>query len=181
MSSSIRINPAEISSAIQAQLETFSLQPIPKNQGKILSIKDGIVEIYGLNEVQSGEMIQFHDNLFGIALNLEENMVGAIVLGSTSQLQEGQTVHGTGKIIEVPVGEKLLGRVVNALGQPIDGQGPINTGHTEPVEKIAPGVIWRKSVDQSLHTGITSIDTTTPIGKGQRELIIGDRQTDKTT
>jgi len=181
MSSSIRINPAEISSAIQAQLETFSLQPIPKNQGKILSIKDGIVEIYGLNEVQSGEMIQFHDNLFGIALNLEENMVGAVVLGSTSQLQEGQTVYGTGKIIEVPVGEKLLGRVVNALGQPIDGQGPINTGHTEPVEKIAPGVIWRKSVDQSLHTGITSIDTTTPIGKGQRELIIGDRQTGKTT
>ncbi len=174
------LNPAEISELIKEKIENFEKVSEVKNEGKIVSLSDGIVRIHGLDKAQYGERLAFEGNKFGIALNLERDSVGAVVLGSCEGMAEGQKVWCTGKILEVPVGEALLGRVVNALGEQIDEQGDIDTAHTSPVEKVAPGVIWRKSVGQPLHTGIKAIDVMVPIGRGQRELIIGDRQTGKT-
>lgn len=174
------IQPSEISDIIRARIEAFDIKPEIHTEGTIVSLKDGIVRIYGLSDVMYGEMIEFPNNIFGLAFNLERDSVGAVVLGDSDHLQEGMTARCTGRILEVPVGEALLGRVVDALGNPIDGKGPINTTLTSPIEKIAPGVIERQSVTQPVQTGIKSIDAMTPIGRGQRELIIGDRQTGKT-
>jgi F-type H+-transporting ATPase subunit alpha len=174
------INPSEISELIKERIEKFKLEPTSRTVGKIVSLSDGIVRIHGIDGVKYGEKLKFEGNQFGIALNLERDSVGAVVLGSTEALAEGQSVWCTGEILDVPVGEALLGRVVNALGQPIDGKGPIETTHFSPLEKVAPGVIWRKPVNQPLQTGLKSIDAMVPIGRGQRELIIGDRQTGKT-
>jgi F-type H+-transporting ATPase subunit alpha len=174
------INPSEISELIKERIEKVKLEPINRMVGKIVSLSDGIVRIHGIDGVKYGEKLKFEGDLFGIALNLERDSVGAVVLGSTDTLAEGQSVSCTGEILDVPVGEALLGRVVNALGQPIDGKGPIETKQFSPLEKVAPGVIWRKPVNQPLQTGLKSIDSMVPIGRGQRELIIGDRQTGKT-
>ncbi|MEC8063428.1 MAG: F0F1 ATP synthase subunit alpha [Pseudomonadota bacterium] len=175
------INTAEIKSIIEQKIQTFQAPAKHVNQGTIISIQDGIIQIYGLNEVMSGEMIDCGSNCFAIALNLEKDVVGAVVLGPYSHLQEGQIVKTTGRVLEVPTGASLLGRVVDALGNPIDGLGIIAQTQSEPIEKIAPGVIHRQSVTEPLQTGITAIDSMTPIGRGQRELIIGDRQTGKTS
>lgn len=181
------LNPSEISKVIKEKIINFKVEAIVKNEGKITSVSDGIVRIVGLDSAQYGEKLEFEgkgdDNtkLYGIALNLEQDSVGAVVLGSTSRLAEGQRVFCTGEILEVPVGEALLGRVVNAVGEPIDGHGVIDTPYSSPIEKVAPGVIWRQSVNQPLQTGLKAIDSMVPIGRGQRELIIGDRQTGKTS
>jgi len=174
------LNPIEISEIIKQRIEQFDPKITSQNEGTILSIKDGIVQIYGLADAMLGEMLQFADNTYGMALNLERDTIGAIVLGAYENLREGQTVKCTGRVLSVPVGEILLGRVVNALGAPIDGKEPIKTQEFSPIEKVAPGVITRQPVDQPLQTGIKAIDTMVPIGRGQRELIIGDRQTGKT-
>lgn len=174
------INPAEISDLIKKRITQFELAPEIRSEGSIINIKDGVLQVYGLADVMSGEMLQFEGDTYGMALNLERDAVGAVVLGPYEQLNEGQTVKCTGKVLSVPVGEELLGRVVNALGEPIDGKGPIKTKQFSVIEKVAPGVISRQSVAQPLQTGIKSIDTMVPIGRGQRELIIGDRQTGKT-
>ena len=174
------LDPIEISEIIKQRIENFDLKITPKDEGIILSIKDGIVQIYGLADAILGEMLQFADNTYGMALNLDRDTVGAVVLGAYDNLQEGQTVRCTGRVLSVPVGKELLGRVVNALGEPIDGKAPSKTQNFSPIEKVAPGVITRQSVDQPLQTGIKAIDTMIPIGRGQRELIIGDRQTGKT-
>lgn len=176
----MQLSPAEISDLIKQRIENFSSHAEIRTEGTIVSLKDGIVRIYGLGDVMLGEMIEFAGGSYGLALNLERDSVGAVVLGPYDHLAEGQTVRCTGKILEVPVGDALLGRVVDALGNPIDGRGPIAAEATSPIEKVAPGVIWRQSVTQPLHTGIKAIDTMVPIGCGQRELIIGDRQTGKT-
>lgn len=175
-----QLSPTEISDLIKQRIEHFDLKPEVRTEGTIVSVKDGIVRLYGLTDVMQGEMIEFNDNTYGLALNLERDSVGAVVLGATEHLSEGQTAKCTGRILEVPVGEALLGRVVDALGNPIDGKGPINTDFSSPVEKVAPGVISRQPVSQPLQTGIKAIDSMVPIGRGQRELIIGDRQTGKT-
>lgn len=174
------INPAEISELIKERIERFDLSPTLRTEGKIVSLSDGIVRIHGLENVQYGEKLKFEGDVFGIAFNLERDSVGAVVLGPTDAMAEGQSVWCTGEIINVPVGEALLGRVVNSLGEPIDGKGEIKTAFSSPIEKVAPGVIWRQSVSQPLQTGLKSIDAMVPIGRGQRELIIGDRQTGKT-
>jgi F-type H+-transporting ATPase subunit alpha len=174
------LKPSEISEIIKQRVKRFNLAPEVTTEGVILNIKDGVVQIYGLSDVMLGEMLQFQNNTYGIALNLEVDSTSAIVLGSSGHLQEGQTVKCTKKVLSVPVGHELLGRVVNALGEPIDNKGSIATKNFSPIEKIAPNVISRKSVDQSLQTGIKAIDAMVPIGRGQRELIIGDRQTGKT-
>lgn len=174
------LSPVEISELIKERIAHFNVKPDVRTEGKIVSLRDGIVRIAGLEDVKQGERLQFDDRTYGIALNLERDSVGAIVLGPYEHLSEGQTVRCTGRILEVPVGEALLGRVVDALGNPIDGKGPIQAKHFAAVEMVAPGVISRQSVSQPLQTGIKSIDTMTPIGRGQRELIIGDRQTGKT-
>lgn len=174
------LNPAEISDIIEKRIEKFSTEAIPRTEGKIISLSDGIVRIYGLENAKYGERLEFEGKQYGIALNLERDSVGAVVLGSTEELAEGQSVYCTGEILQVPVGEALLGRVVDALGRPIDGKGSIDSAFMSPIEKVAPGVIWRKSVSQPLQTGLKSIDSMVPIGRGQRELIIGDRQTGKT-
>ena len=171
---------SEISDIIRSRIAQFDIKPEIRTEGTIISLKDGIVRIYGLNDVMYGEMIEFPNGLFGLAFNLERDSVGAVVLGDYTHLSEGMTAHCTGRILEVPIGEALLGRVVDALGNPIDGKGEIKTTLTAPIEKIAPGVIERQSVTQPVQTGIKSIDAMTPIGRGQRELIIGDRQTGKT-
>lgn len=176
-----QLSSAEISEIIKKRIADFKVGPEIRTEGTIISLKDGIVRIWGLENVMLGEMLAFEGGVYGMALNLERDSVGAVVLGSYENLEEGQTVKCTGKILEVPVGESLLGRVVNALGQPIDGKGPIETRFTSPIEKVAPGVITRQSVSQPLQTGIKSIDAMVPIGRGQRELIIGDRQTGKTS
>ncbi len=176
----MQISSAEISDIIKQQIEGFDAQNDIRTEGTIVSVKDGIIRIYGLDNVMQGEMIELPNGSFGMALNLEYDSVGAVVLGDYLDLQEGQTVKTTGRILEVPVGEALLGRVVNALGVPIDGAGSIGTKETAPVEAIAPGVIWRQSVSQPVQTGLKAIDAMVPIGRGQRELIIGDRQTGKT-
>lgn len=175
-----QLTTSEINELIKERIQKFDLSAQTRTEGSIVSLRDGIVRIYGLNDVMLGEMIEFADQCYGLALNLERDSVGAVVLGDYEQLSEGQTVKCTGRILEVPVGEALLGRVVNALGQPIDGRGAIETENHAPIEQIAPGVIWRQGVSQPLQTGILAIDSMVPIGRGQRELIIGDRQTGKT-
>ena len=174
------IQPSEISEIIRTRIQNFDVKPEIRTEGTVVSIKDGIARIYGLSDVMYGEKIQFSNNVTGLAFNLERDSVGVVVLGDADTLEEGMTARCTGQILEVPVGEALLGRVVDALGNPIDGKGPIKATLTAPIEKIAPGVIERQSVSQPVQTGIKSIDAMTPIGRGQRELIIGDRQTGKT-
>ncbi len=175
-----QLNPSEISEIIKQKIERLDVTTEARNEGTIVSVSDGIVRIHGLADVQNGEMIEFPGNLFGFALNLERDSVGAVVLGDYKTLREGETARCTGRILEVPVGPELLGRVVDALGNPIDGKGPVNAGTTAPVEKVAPGVIARQHVDQPVQTGLKCIDSMIPVGRGQRELIIGDRQTGKT-
>ena len=175
-----QLNPSEISEIIKQRIEKLDVSSEARNEGTIVSVSDGIVRIHGLADVQNGEMIEFPDNLFGFALNLERDSVGAVVLGDYKSLREGQTARCTGRILEVPTGPELLGRVVDALGNPIDGKGPINATTSSPVEKVAPGVIARQHVDQPVQTGLKCIDSMIPVGRGQRELIIGDRQTGKT-
>ncbi|MCE7913261.1 MAG: F0F1 ATP synthase subunit alpha [Nitrosomonas sp. PRO4] len=176
----MQLNPSEISELIKQRIEGLVDTVEARTQGTIVSVTDGIVRIHGLSDVMQGEMLEFSDNTFGLALNLERDSVGAVIMGAYEHIREGDAVKCTGRILEVPVGDGLLGRVVNALGQPIDGKGPIAAARTEPIEKIAPGVIWRQSVDQPVQTGLKSVDSMVPIGRGQRELIIGDRQTGKT-
>lgn len=174
------LKPTEISRIIQERIEKFDNKASNQNQGTILSIKDGIVKIYGLNNAMSGEMLELADDTYGVVFNLERDIIDVVVLGSYQNLSEGQIVKCTGKVLSVPVGTNLLGRVVNALGEPIDGKGAILATEFSPIEKVAPGVITRKSVTTPLQTGIKAIDAMIPIGRGQRELIIGDRQTGKT-
>lgn len=180
MVTQISLKASEISELIKSKIENFDQNITDSNQGVIVSLADGIVRIQGLDAVQYGERLEFANGLYGIALNLEQDSVGAVVLGDTQLLDEGQKVRCTGEVLSVPVGPELLGRVVDALGRPIDGQGIISTTEVSPIEKVAPGVIWRESVRQPLQTGLKAIDTMVPIGRGQRELIIGDRQTGKT-
>lgn len=176
----MQLRSAEISDIIKSQIEKFGIQAEERTEGTIISIKDGIVRVYGLSNVMFGEMIEFPKNTYGLAFNLERDSVGVVVMGPYEHLEEKMIVRCTGRILEVPIGEVLLGRVVSALGEPIDGKGPIETKLTSPIEKVAPGVIKRKPVDTPLQSGIKSIDAIVPVGRGQRELIIGDRQTGKT-
>lgn len=181
----MQLNPAEISELIKSRIQGLAASGDIRNQGTVVSVSDGIVRIHGLSDAMQGEMLEFpatRDGApsYGLALNLERDSVGAVILGEYEHISEGDTVKCTGRILEVPVGEELIGRVVNALGEPIDGKGPINASLKDVIEKVAPGVIARKSVDQPLQTGLKSIDSMVPIGRGQRELIIGDRQTGKT-
>lgn len=175
-----QLNPSEISDIIKQRIDKLDVSVESKNEGTIVSVSDGIIRIHGLADVMYGEMIEFEGGVYGMALNLERDSVGAIVLGDYLSLREGQTCRCTKRILEVPVGPELEGRVVDALGKPIDGKGPIETTMTDAVEKIAPGVIERQSVDQPVQTGLKSIDSMVPIGRGQRELIIGDREVGKT-
>ena len=174
------LNPSEISELIKQRVEKLKLSAEARNEGTVTSVSDGIVRIHGLADAMQGEMVELPGNTFALALNLERDSVGAVVLGDYEHLCEGMVAKTTGRILEVPVGPELLGRVVDALGQPIDGKGPINATLQSPVERVAPGVIWRQSVAQPVQTGYKSVDAMIPIGRGQRELIIGDRQTGKT-
>ena len=176
----MQLNPSEISELIKSRIQNLQLTATSRTEGTVVSVTDGICRVHGLADAMQGEMLEFPGNTFGLALNLERDSVGAVVLGAYEHISEGDTVKCTGRILEVPVGECLIGRVVNSLGQPIDGKGPINATRTEPIEKIAPGVIWRQSVTQPVQTGLKSVDSMVPVGRGQRELIIGDRQTGKT-
>jgi F-type H+-transporting ATPase subunit alpha len=176
----MQLNPSEISELIKQKLKNYDLTTESRSEGSVVSITDGIVRIHGLADVMQGEMLEFPGDSFGMALNLERDSVGGVVLGPYKHITEGDKVKCTGRILEVPVGAELLGRVVNPLGQPIDGKGPLNTQLTLPLERIAPGVITRQSVGQPVQTGLKAIDAMVPIGRGQRELIIGDRQTGKT-
>ena len=181
----MQLNPAEISDLIKSRIEGLGASADIVNQGTVVSVTDGIVRVHGLSGAMAGEMLEFPPTAaglptYGLALNLERDSVGAVILGEYEHISEGDTVKCTGRILEVPVGPELIGRVVNALGQPIDGKGPINAKMTDVIEKVAPGVIARKSVDQPVQTGLKAIDSMVPIGRGQRELIIGDRQTGKT-
>src|SRR5215813_13490916 len=175
-----QLKPSEISELIRNRIQSLALSADIRTQGTVVSVTDGICRVHGLSDVMQGEMLEFPDNTFGLALNLERDSVGSVVLGSYEHIKEGDTVKSTGRILEVPVGPELIGRVVNSLGQPIDGKGPINAKMTDVIEKVAPGVIARKSVSQPVQTGLKAIDAMVPIGRGQRELIIGDRQTGKT-
>src|ERR1041384_3951790 len=174
------VKASEISDLIKSRIENFKSQSEARNVGTVVTVTDGICRIHGLADVRYGEMIEFPGNVFGLALNLEQDSVGAVVLGDYKGIREGDTVKTTGRILEVPVGRELLGRVVDALGNPIDGKGPLKTTKTAPIERVAPGVIYRKSVSQPVQTGYKAVDSMVPIGRGQRELIIGDRQTGKT-
>ncbi len=174
------ISATEISELIKKKIQGLDLESEARTEGTVVSLTDGIARIHGLSDVMQGEMIEFPGNTYGLALNLERDSVGAVILGAYQHISEGDTVKCTRRILEVPVGEELLGRVVNSLGDPIDGKGDINCKQSSPIEKIAPGVIARKSVGQPVQTGLKSIDAMVPIGRGQRELIIGDRQTGKT-
>ncbi|NMG74587.1 F0F1 ATP synthase subunit alpha [Aromatoleum diolicum] len=176
----MQLNPSEISDLIKSRIQNLQLAATARNEGTVVSVTDGITRVHGLAGVMQGEMLEFPGNTFGLALNLERDSVGAVVLGEYEHITEGDAVKATGRILEVPVGPELIGRVVNALGQPIDGKGPINAKLTDKIEKVAPGVIWRQSVSQPVQTGLKSVDAMVPIGRGQRELIIGDRQTGKT-
>ncbi len=176
----MQLNPSEISELIRQRIDKFQVRAEARNEGTIISLADGIARIHGLDDAMQGEMLEFPSNIFGLALNLERDSVGAVILGDYEKLSEGDTVKCTGRILEVPVGDALIGRVVNSLGQAIDGKGPIETPYSSPIEKIAPGVIERQSVSQPVQTGLKAIDSMVPIGRGQRELIIGDRQTGKT-
>ena len=174
------IKASEISDLIKQRIDKFQSAAEARNVGTIVSVTDGICRIHGLADVRYGEMIEFPGGIFGLALNLEQDSVGSVVLGDYKSLKEGDTVKTTGRILEVPVGPELLGRVVDALGAPIDGKGPLKTTRTAPIERVAPGVIYRKSVSQPVQTGYKAVDSMVPVGRGQRELIIGDRQTGKT-
>jgi F-type H+-transporting ATPase subunit alpha len=174
------IKASEISDLIKARIDKFSSATEARNVGTVVSVTDGIVRVHGLADARYGEMLEFAGNTFGLALNLERDSVGAVVLGDYKHISEGSSVKTTGRILEVPVGPELLGRVVDALGNPIDGKGPVNSQVKSPLERVAPGVIFRKSVSQPVQTGLKAIDAMVPIGRGQRELIIGDRQTGKT-
>jgi len=176
----MQVNPTEISDLIKKRIKNFDADAEVRNVGTVIKVTDGIVTIHGLGDAQYGEMLEFPGDTFGMALNLERDSVGAVVLGDYKHISEGDTVKCTGRILEVPVGEAMLGRVVDSLGRPIDGKGAIDAQSSSPIEKVAPGVITRKSVDQPVQTGLKSIDSMVPIGRGQRELIIGDRQTGKT-
>ena len=176
----MQLNPSEISELIKKRIEGFEAVTEARNEGTVVSLADGVVRIHGLDDVMAGEMIEFPGNTFGMTLNLERDSVGAVILGDYEHISEGDKVKCTGRILEVPTGEAMLGRVVDALGNPIDGKGPIDAKSFSPLEKVAPGVFWRKSVDQPVQIGLKSIDSMVPIGRGQRELIIGDRQTGKT-
>jgi len=176
----MQLNPSEISELIKQRIENFDNKVEARTEGTIVSLTDGIIRIHGLADAMQGEMIELPGDTFAMALNLERDSVGAVVLGAYGHLSEGDTAKCTGRILEVPIGDALLGRVVNALGAPIDGKGPVNAELTAPIEKIAPGVIEHKSVDQPVQTGLKAIDAMVPVGRGQRELIIGDRQTGKT-
>ena len=172
----MHLNPSEISDIIKSKIQSAESGSDYRTKGIVVSVTDGIVRIYGLSDVMQGEMILFPGNVYGMAMNLERDSVGAVILGDYEHITEGDEVSCTGRILEVPVGPELMGRVVDALGRPIDGKGPINAKHSSPIEKVAPGVISRKSVSQPLETGIKAIDAMVPVGRGQRELIIGDRQ-----
>jgi F-type H+-transporting ATPase subunit alpha len=176
----MQLNSAEISDLIKKRIESFDGATEARTEGTVVGVTDGIVRIHGLADVMSGEMLEFPGNTFGMALNLERDSVGAVVLGAYQHITEGDKVKCTGRILEVPTGEALLGRVVNSLGKPIDGKGDITAESSSPIEKVAPGVIARQSVDQPIQTGLKSVDSMIPVGRGQRELIIGDRQTGKT-
>ncbi|HKJ76256.1 MAG TPA: F0F1 ATP synthase subunit alpha [Gammaproteobacteria bacterium] len=176
----MQLNTSEISDLIRKQIEGFEQDLEARSEGTVVAVQDGIIKAHGIEDVMQGEMLEFPNNTFGMALNLERDAVGGVVLGDYTHIREGDTVKATGRIMEVPVGENLVGRVVNPLGQPIDGKGPIEANDHQPIEKIAPGVIARQGVDQPLQTGIKALDSMVPIGRGQRELIIGDRQTGKT-
>ncbi len=176
----MQLNPSEISELLKSRIEGLGASTDVRTQGTVVSVTDGITRIHGLSDVMQGEMLEFPNNVFGLALNLERDSVGAVILGDYTGVAEGDQVKTTGRILEVPVGPELRGRVVNTLGDPIDGKGPINAKQTDIIEKVAPGVIARRSVSQPLQTGVKAIDSMVPIGRGQRELIIGDRQTGKT-
>ncbi len=176
----MNLRPEEISSVIKEQIKNYSAQLEVSDVGTVIQVADGIARIHGLENAMQGELLEFPGDVYGMVLNLEEDNVGAVLLGAASNINEGDTVKTTGKVVEVPVGDAMIGRVVNALGQPIDGKGPIKTDRTRQIERVAHGVIARKSVDTPLQTGIKAIDSMVPIGRGQRELIIGDRQTGKT-
>src|SRR5512132_714326 len=180
----MQLNPAEISELIKSRIEGLGPSTDIRNQGSVVSVTDGICRVHGLSEAMQGEMLEFPaapagSPTFGLTLNLERDSVGAVILGEYEHISEGNTVKCTGRILEVPIGPELMGRVVNALGAPIDGKGPVNARMTDVIEKVAPGVIARQSVSQPVQTGLKSIDSMVPIGRGQRELIIGDRQTGK--
>src|SRR6184192_4695169 len=180
----MQLNPAEISELIKSRIEGLAASADIRNQGTVISVTDGICRIHGLSDAMAGEMLEFPPTAdgtptFGLALNLERDSVGSVILGEYEHISEGDTVKTNGKILSVPIGPELLGRVVNSLGQPIDGRGPISAKLTDVIEKVAPGVIARQSVSQPVQTGLKSIDSMVPIGRGQRELIIGDRQTGK--
>jgi F-type H+/Na+-transporting ATPase subunit alpha len=174
------LNPSEISELIKTRIEKVKLAAEARNEGTVTSVSDGIVRIHGLADVMQGEMIELPNSTYALALNLERDSVGSVVLGDYKNIREGDVAKTTGRILEVPVGPELLGRVLNGLGEPIDGKGPLNASLSAPVEKVAPGVIWRQSVSQPVQTGYKSVDAMIPVGRGQRELIIGDRQTGKT-
>ncbi|MDP2399989.1 MAG: F0F1 ATP synthase subunit alpha [Burkholderiales bacterium] len=176
----MQLNPSEISELIKSRIQNLAGTTEARTQGTVISVTEGICRIHGLADVMQGEMLEFPKNTFGLALNLERDSVGAVILGEYEHISEGDIVKTTGRILEVPVGPELIGRVVNSLGQPIDGKGPVNAKMTDVIEKVAPGVIARKSVSQPVQTGLKSIDSMVPVGRGQRELIIGDRQTGKT-
>jgi len=176
----MQLNPSEISELLKSKIQGLNLATDSRNQGTVVTVTDGICRVHGLSNVMQGEMLEFPNNVVGLALNLERDSVGAVILGDYEGISEGDVVKTTGRILDVPVGKELIGRVVNALGQPIDGKGPINAKETDVIEKVAPGVIWRQSVSQPVQTGLKSIDSMVPVGRGQRELIIGDRQTGKT-
>src|SRR5450755_3420224 len=176
----MQLNPSEISELIRTKIKNLDVGAQVRTQGTVVSLTDGICRVHGLSDAMQGEMLEFPDNTFGLALNLERDSVGVVILGKYEHITEGDTVKCTGRILEVPVGNALIGRVVDALGQPIDGKGPINAKESDVIEKVAPGVIWRRSVSTPVQTGLKAIDSMVPIGRGQRELIIGDRQTGKT-
>ena len=176
----MQLNPSEISELLKSRIAGLGASADVRTQGTVVSVTDGICRVHGLSSAMQGEMLEFPNNTVGLALNLERDSVGAVILGEYEEVSEGDVVKTTGRILDVPVGPELLGRVVNALGEPIDGKGPVNAKLTDVIEKVAPGVMWRKSVDQPVQTGLKSIDAMVPVGRGQRELIIGDRQTGKT-
>jgi F-type H+-transporting ATPase subunit alpha len=176
----MQLNPSEISELIKTKIQNLDTGAEVRTQGTVVSVSDGICRIHGLSNAMQGEMLEFPDNTFGLALNLERDSVGAVILGAYEKIKEGDTVKCTGRILDVPVGPELIGRVVNSLGHPIDGKGPVNAKMRDVIEKVAPGVIERQKVSQPVQTGLKSIDAMVPVGRGQRELIIGDRQTGKT-
>ena len=176
----MQLTATEVSDLIKKKIENFDVGVEARTEGTVVTLTDGIARIHGLSDAMQGEMIEFPGNTFGLALNLERDSVGVVIFGEYGHISEGDTVRCTGRILEVPIGRGLLGRVVDSLGRPIDGKGPVDASETSPIEKVAPGVIERQSVSQPVQTGLKAIDSMVPIGRGQRELIIGDRQTGKT-